>query len=67
MPNTAQYIMPFMIKKRAIYTEILTEEANPKSIFELPANNVARTEYENACHYIMKRTMAHGEKEKFFN
>lgn len=60
MTNTAQYIMPFAIKKRAIYTEILTEEANPKSIFELPLNNIARTEYETACSYIMKRMMEHG-------
>lgn len=60
MNNTAKYILPFMIKKRAIYTEILTEEANPKSIFELPASNVARMEYENACQYIMERTMQDG-------
>lgn len=61
MKNTTQYIMPLLIKKRAVYTEILTEEANPKSIFELPENNVARKEYESACQYIMKRAMAHGE------
>lgn len=58
--NTAQYVMPFLIKKRAIYTEILTEEANPKSIFELPISNTARMEYEQACRYIMERVMQHG-------
>lgn len=60
MKHTAQYVMPHQIKKRAIYTEILTEEANPKSIFELPPSNIARQEYESACNYIMERVMNHG-------
>lgn len=60
MKNTAQYVMPLQIKKRAIYTEILTEEANPKSIFDLPQSNVARQEYERACSYIMERVMNNG-------
>lgn len=59
MKNTAQYVMPLSIKKRTLYTEILTEEANPKSIFDLPKNNVARMEYEAACSYIMERVMNH--------
>jgi chromosome partitioning protein len=60
MKNTAQYVMPYFIKKRTLYTEILTEEANPKSVFELPKNNVARQEYEQACQYIMERVINHG-------
>tara|TARA_R110000868_G_scaffold93170_12_gene258008 strand:+ start:151 stop:1023 length:873 start_codon:yes stop_codon:yes gene_type:complete len=59
MKNTAQYVMPLSIKKRTLYTEILTEEANPKSIFDLPKGNVARIEYEAACSYIMERVMNH--------
>jgi chromosome partitioning protein len=59
MKNTAQYVMPLSIKKRTLYTEILTEEANPKSIFDLPKSNVARMEYEAACSYIMERVMNH--------
>jgi len=58
--NTGKFLMPVCIKKRTVYTEILTEEANPKSIFELPANNVARMEYEAACKYIMERVLNHG-------
>jgi chromosome partitioning protein len=58
--NTGKFLMPVSIKKRTMYTEILTEEANPKSIFELPANNVARKEYESACKYIMERVLDHG-------
>src|SRR5579862_237148 len=56
------YVMPHVIKKRAIYTEILVEDANPKSIFELPAHNVARNEYETACRYIMEK-VNHGEEK----
>jgi chromosome partitioning protein len=58
--NTGKFLLPFSIKKRTIYTEILTEEANPKSIFELPATNVARQEYEIACQSIMERVLHHG-------
>lgn len=60
MKGVADYVMPHVIKKRAIYTEILVEEANPKSIFELPKDNVARKEYENACRYIMDKVMSDG-------
>lgn len=60
MKNTAQYVMPFEIKKRAVYTEILAENANPKSIFELSKDNMARVEYEKACHYVMERVFKHG-------
>lgn len=47
------YVIPFEIKKRAIYGEVLTEEANPKSIFQLPPSHVARQELEAVCQYIM--------------
>jgi chromosome partitioning protein len=55
MKGVSDYVMPRVIKKRAIYTEILVEDANPKSIFDLPKNNVARLEYESACEYIMEK------------
>ncbi len=58
--NTGKYMMPVSIQKRTIYTEILTEEANPKSIFELAAKNVARMEYEAACKFIMERVLDNG-------
>lgn len=55
--NTGKFVMPVQIKKRALYTEILLEEANPKSIFELAAGNIARQEYESACKYIMEKVL----------
>ena len=48
------------IKKRAIYTEILADNANPKSIFDLPKNNLERSEYENACKYIVDKVFKNG-------
>ena len=60
MKGVTDYVMPHVIKKRAIYTEILVEEACPKSIFELSESNLARKEYEEACRYIMERVMKNG-------
>ena len=60
MKGVSDYVMPHIIKKRAIYTEILVEKAKPKSIFELPSNHVARKEYEIACAYIMERVLNSG-------
>jgi chromosome partitioning protein len=57
---TSKYVIPFEIKKRAIYTEILADDANPKSIFDLPPNNIERFEYENACRYIVEKVFKHG-------
>jgi len=53
-------IIPYKIKKRAIYTEILVEDANPSSIFHLPKSHVARKEFENACNYIMEEVLTNG-------
>lgn len=60
MKGVADYVMPHVIKKRAVYTEILVENARPKSIFDLPITNIARQEYEAACSYIMERVIGHG-------
>ena len=56
----ANFVLPHVIKKRAIYTEVLVEGADPKSIFELPENHVARREYESVCQYIAERMMNNG-------
>ena len=31
---------------------------SPKSVFELPKDNVGRVEFEGACHYIMQKVLA---------
>ncbi len=67
MKGVSDYVMPRVIKKRAIYTEILVEDANPKSIFDLPKTNIARQEYEAACQYIMERVFNYGKEKSFSN
>ena len=57
---TSKYVIPHEIKKRAIYTEILADNASPKSIFELPPSSIERIEYENACKYITERVFNNG-------
>lgn len=57
---TSKYLIPHEIKKRAIYTEILAENANPKSIFDLPEKSIERIEYEKACSYITDRVFKNG-------
>ena len=59
MSGISKYVMPHQVKKRAIYTEILVENAKPRSVFELPKDNVGRVEFEGACHYIMQKVLAH--------
>ncbi|MDF2866821.1 MAG: hypothetical protein K0S11_291 [Gammaproteobacteria bacterium] len=60
MKGVSNYVMPHSIKKRAAYTEILVEGADPKLLFELPSNHIARKEYEDACQYITERIFKNG-------
>ena len=53
-------MIPHKIKKRAIYTEILVENANPNSIFELSEKHVARRELVSVCQYIMEKVYKNG-------
>jgi chromosome partitioning protein len=57
MEGIKEFVIPHKIKKRAIYTETLVENANPKSIFELAPLHIARQELELACNYIMERVL----------
>ncbi|KTC83377.1 putative chromosome partitioning protein ParA [Legionella cherrii] len=57
---TSKYVIPHEIKKRSVYTEILAENANPKSIFELSENSIERIEYENVCQYITNKVFNNG-------
>lgn len=67
MKGISDYVMPFSIKMRAIYTEILVEDAQPRSIFELPKDHVARKEYEQVCRFIADKVFEHGKEKSFSN
>lgn len=60
MKGVSDYVMPCSIKMRAIYTEILVDNATPKSIFELPPDHIARKEYEEACKFIASKVFDNG-------
>jgi chromosome partitioning protein len=56
-PGIGEYIIPHKLKQRAVYTEILAENASPGSVFDLPESHVAREECEKVCEFIMKRVI----------
>ncbi len=55
LESTKNYIIDKKIKERVIYGELRVKEERPKSVFELPQDNVARKECEAVCKIIMKR------------
>lgn len=61
MSGIGSYVLPFSIKVRAVYSEILVDNAKPKSIFELRANHIAREECEKCYRIIMNKVFADGQ------
>jgi len=60
MPGIGNYVLPNPIKVRAVYSEILVDNANPRSIFELKESHVARQECEATCKEILNKVLDHG-------
>lgn len=46
------YIMPYVLRKRTIYAELMVDGGEPQSIYQLPENHPARIESEEVCNYI---------------
>jgi chromosome partitioning protein len=59
MRGISNYVIPHMIRELAIYKELLVENANPRVLFDLPAENQARKEYETVCKLITDRVFNH--------
>lgn len=55
MKGIGGYVIPYVIRELAIYKEILVEDANPRILFDLNKDDVARKEYEVVCKYITNR------------
>ncbi|MFN3234137.1 MAG: ParA family protein [Gammaproteobacteria bacterium] len=49
-----KYMMPMKISQRIVYAEIDSEDASPRTIFDLPDNHIAKREAVTVCEYIMK-------------
>ncbi len=55
MDGIKDHLIPYEMRNRAIYSEVLVENASPKSVFELPINHPARKECQQICEYIMEK------------
>ncbi|MFO1259159.1 MAG: ParA family protein [Gammaproteobacteria bacterium] len=51
-PVASKFTIPIKIHERSVYAEVIANENNPKSIFDLPASNQARQEFEGLCEYV---------------
>jgi chromosome partitioning protein len=59
-PGIADFVMPYMLKERTIYAEVDVESANPRTIFDLGDNHLAKQEAIQVCEYIYGRVFDHG-------
>jgi len=50
----SRYIMPVQLSQRAIFAEVDSEDAIPRTVFDLPDTNVAKQEALAVCEYITK-------------
>lgn len=53
-----KYIMPMQLGNRIIFAELDSEEANPRSVFDLPDSNVAKQEAVVFCEYVCEKVFA---------
>lgn len=59
-PFIGEYVLDHKLKLRSIYAEVDAEDANPRSIFNLPDSNVAKQESVETCEYIYNRIFTDG-------
>ncbi len=53
-----QYVMPCKLAKRIVYAENDSENAAPKSLFDLPNSSKVKQEIMTVCDYVMERIKA---------
>ena len=56
----SDYVMPMTVTKRAVYSEILALDADPKCIFDFDKNHIGRQESGKVCKYITDKVFNHG-------
>jgi chromosome partitioning protein len=52
--NISKYVMPVQLGQRAIFAEVDSECATPRSVFDLPDTNTAKQEALQVCEFIAK-------------
>ncbi len=56
--SLGKFILPTIIGNRVVFAEADSPNPNPRSIFDLPDNNVAKQEAVSACEVIAERVFA---------
>lgn len=62
LDSTKDYLLNNKIQERVIYGELRVKDEQPKSVFELPNNHIARQECEKACYTIMERVLENAKE-----
>lgn len=55
-----KYVMPMKLGQRIVFAELDSEEANPKSIFDLPTSNIAKQEALEMCKFVEEKVFSDG-------
>lgn len=63
--NIAPHLMPCKLSRRISYAENDTENAMPKSIFDLPSSNKARIECNEMCQFVINKLAEFKEKKEY--
>jgi len=64
-PVIAEHLMPCKLSRRITFAENDTENAMPKSIFDLPNTNKAKQECMEMCEYVIKKmNLIDAQKQK---
>ncbi len=50
-----KYVMPVKLGQRIVFAEVDSEDASPKTVFDLPESHPAKREVMEVCDYITKR------------
>lgn len=57
--SIGKYVLPMQIAHRIVFAELDSEDANPRSIFDLADSSQAKMEAINFCNFVRERTMHH--------
>lgn len=57
-PSIGKYVLPVKFSQRIVFAEVDAADSTPRSIFDLPEQQVAKAEAEEVCSYIAKEIFA---------
>lgn len=54
-PSISKYIMPVSLGQRVAFAEVDVDGALPRSVFDLPNNDLAKQEAIRMCEFVEKK------------